>query len=261
MLPEVVNVTKRVENMESNRNRMMREPVFLCILAVCTPFVSAKTINVADHGIVPGKDVTFEVNQLIASLKGENDVTLFFSKGQYDFYPENAVEAYRAVTNHDNSLKRMAFPLFGFEDFTLDGGGSTFMFHGRICPIVLDGAKGITLKNFSIDWDTPFHHELRVIERDPKTNSFIVEISPQKYGYEIKDDQILFNHYNWQDPIGQNITFDPATICEGTRLPWPMCLSGTDTEPRSSASGIWVTTIPSARWTVVLTSRSFTVAG
>jgi hypothetical protein len=57
------------------------------------------------------------------------------------------------------------------------------MFRGRISPIVVDGSSGITLKNFSIDWDTPFHHEFRVVERDPKTNSFIVEISPTKYGY------------------------------------------------------------------------------
>ena len=122
----------------------------------------AAVVNVADHGIVPGKDVALEVNQLIASLKGQKNITLFFPKGQYEFYPENAVEAFRAVTNHDNSLKRMVFPLFGFEGFTLDGGGSTFMFHGRISPIVLDGSKGTVLKNFSIDWDTPFHHELLV---------------------------------------------------------------------------------------------------
>ena len=190
---------------------MKRSLIILPVLTLVAHLSSAAVINVADHGIVPGKDVTLEVNQLIVSLKGRKNITLYFPKEQYEFYPENAVEAYRAVTNHDNSLKCMAFPLFGFEGFTLDGGGSTFMFHGRICPIVLDGAKGTTLKNFSIDWDTPFHHELRVVDRDPKTNSFVVEISPKKYGYEIRDGQILFNHYNWQDPIGQNITFDPAT--------------------------------------------------
>jgi hypothetical protein len=172
---------------------------------------SAADVNVAEHGVVPGKDVTLEVNRLIASLKGQSDVTLCFPKGQYEFYPENATEAYRAVTNHDNSLKRMAMPFFGFQGLTIDGGGSTFMFHGRISPIIIDGCKKTTLKNFSIDWDTPFHHELRVVERNPESNSFVVEISPTKYGYSIKNEQVLFGHYDWQDPIGQNITFDPAT--------------------------------------------------
>lgn len=170
-----------------------------------------EVINVADYGIEPGKDVSYEVNCLIESLEGKKGVTLSFPKGEYVFYPENAVEAYRMVSNHDNSMKRMAFPLFGFEDLTLDGNGSTFIFHGRICPIILDGSKKIVLKNFSIDWDTPFHHELRVLERDEKSNSFVAEIKPMKYGFEIKNEQILFNHYDWQDPIGQNITFDPST--------------------------------------------------
>jgi len=171
----------------------------------------AQIINVADYNIIPGKDVTLEVNELIESLKNKKGVTLYFPKGTYEFYPENAIEAYRAVTNHDNSLKRMVFPLFNFEDFTLDGGGSTFMFHGRICPIIIDGAKNITLKNFTIDWETPFVHEMTVLENDKKTNSFVVDIKPYKYGFEVVDNEIIFNHYGWKDVIGQNIAFNPKT--------------------------------------------------
>lgn len=189
----------------------MRLSITLILLVLALGITNAAVVNVADHGIVPGRDVSYEVNQLIESLKGQKDITLYFPKGQYEFYPENAVEAYRAVTNHDNSLKCMAFPLFGFEGFTLDGGGSTFMFHGRISPIVVAGSQGTTLKNFSIDWDTPFHHELRVVSNDPDNNSFVAEVFPMKYGFEVKNGQLLLNHYNWQDPIGQNITFDPLT--------------------------------------------------
>lgn len=86
-IPETVNATKRVKNMESNTNRMMRELVFLCILAVCTPFVSARTISVADHGIVSDKDVTYELNQLIRTVQNEPDVTLAFPRGQVSSTP------------------------------------------------------------------------------------------------------------------------------------------------------------------------------
>jgi hypothetical protein len=160
---------------------------------------------------VPGQDVTFKVNRLLEELQGEKGVTLFFPKGRYEFRPENAVEKYRAVANHDNGLKRMAFPLLGFEGFTLDGGGSTFVFHGRICPFIVDGSKNIALKNFSIDWDTPFQHELKVAERDGKNNAFVAEISPMKYGFEVHGDKLLLGHYDWQDEIGQNIPYDPNT--------------------------------------------------
>ncbi|WP_366185816.1 right-handed parallel beta-helix repeat-containing protein [Flavobacterium ovatum] len=183
--------------------------VMFCLCAIWS--TNAQVINVSDYGIKPGKDVSLEVNQLIKSLEGKKNVTLFFPKGQYEFYPENAVAQYRAVANHDNSLKTMAFPLFNVENFTLDGNGSTFMFHGKICPIIVDGAKNTTLKNFTIDWETPFIHELKVTESDPKTNTFTAQITPEKYGFEVKNNQIFFNHYDWEDVVGQNIAFDPKT--------------------------------------------------
>jgi hypothetical protein len=166
-------------------------------------------INVAEHGIVPGVDATLPLNRLIESLAGKAGVTLVFPRGQYDFYPENGLEKWRAVANHDNSLKRMAFPLFEFENITVDGGGSTFMFRGRMSPFVLQGVKQATLKNFSIDWNRPFQSELTVVESNDK--SFVAEIDPAKYPYSVVNGRLLFDHYDWQDPIGSNIVFDPQT--------------------------------------------------
>lgn len=187
---------------------------FLAILLLFVGLTSCaqkETINVADYGIKPGEDVTLEVYELIKSLEGKKNITLFFPKGQYEFYPENAFEQYRAVTNHDNSLKKIAFPIYGFENFTLDGGESTFMFHGKICPITVEGSKGTTLKNFTIDWEKSFVNELKVIESNAKENSFVAEVANEKFGFEVKKNEILFNHYNWQDPIGQNMLFDAKT--------------------------------------------------
>ena len=186
--------------------------LFGCEATPSTAPASARTVNVADLGIVPGKDVSAQVNQLLDTLRDEAGVTLYFPKGTYVFKPEHAVKKYRAVTNHDNSIKAMAFPLYGFKDFTLDGGGSTFLFHGRISPLVLEGTDGVTLKNFTIDWDTPFHHELTVVESDPDTNSFVAEIHPMTHGFEVKGDTLLLGHDGWQDEIGQNTPVDPDTL-------------------------------------------------
>lgn len=182
-----------------------------CILILLTHCAEAKVINVADHGVTPGTDVTYPLNRLIESILGESDVTLVFPKGKYDFYPENASEIYRAVSNHDNSLKRIAFPLLGCKNITIDGGGSSFMFHGRICPFVLDGTDGAVLKNFSIDWKRSFHDELLVVDRDETDNSFVVEIDREKYPYSISYGNLLSDKYNWQDQMGSNIVFDPGT--------------------------------------------------
>ena len=173
--------------------------------------VNSQIVNVADYGIVPGKDVTLKVYRLLASLEGKKEVTLFFPKGQYEFYPENAYEEYRAVTNHDNGLKKIAFPIYNFENFTLDGNGSVFMFHGKISPVIVEGSRNTTLKNFTIDWEKSFVNELKVIKNNIDENSFVVEVANEKFGFEVKNNEILFNQYNWQDQIGQNIAFDPKT--------------------------------------------------
>ncbi|SDW30231.1 Right handed beta helix region [Lutibacter oricola] len=189
--------------------KLLKIVVILFLSVVYTS--NAQKINVADYGIEPGKDVTLEVNQLIESLKGKKDVTLFFPKGQYEFYPENAIEMYRAVTNHDNSLKRLAIPIFNFENFTLDGNGSTFMFHGKICPITVKGSTNTVLKNFTIDWEHSFVNEMKVIENNVEENSFVAEINSGKFDFRVENNQILFQHYDWEDVIGQNIAFDPKT--------------------------------------------------
>ncbi|WP_442509979.1 alpha-1,3-galactosidase-related protein [Novipirellula sp. SH528] len=176
-----------------------------------TSLAQAEEINVADHGIVPGEDATYPLLRLIQSVEGESNITLVFPKGTYRFAPDNAVEQFRAVTNHDNSLKRMAFPLFGFKNITIDGGGSTFLFHGRISPIVIDGGIGATLKNFSIDWDRPFHSELIVVETNEDDDTFTVEVDRDRYPYTIKHGEVRFERDGWSDPFGSNIVFDPKT--------------------------------------------------
>ena len=155
----------------------------LCLIVLFSPLAGAEEINVADHGVVPGQDAAFPLHKLLESVRDESDVTLVFPKAAYDFYPENAVEMYRAVANHDNGLKRMGFPLFNCKDITIDGGGSVFMFHGRMVPFTLESVQGAVLKNFSIDWTRSFHAELTVVESNENDQSFVVETDPQLYPY------------------------------------------------------------------------------
>lgn len=185
--------------------------LLVCMCALIGSSLHAESINVADHGVVPGKDVTLAVKKLLESVKGKSDVTLVFPKGTYDFHPENASEQYRAVANHDNGLKRFGFPLFGFKDITIDGSGSVFMFHGRMVPITIDRSQGVNLKDFSIDWIRSFHAELTVVEIDETGKSFVVEADPDKYPYKIAGGKILFQRFGQDDVIGANMVFDPAT--------------------------------------------------
>lgn len=173
--------------------------------------LSNSVIDVADFGIVPGEDVTIKVNQLLASLEGQENVTLNFPKGQYDFYPKNAVEKYRYVANHDNGLKRMGFPIYNTENLTLEGNGSLFMFHGRVVPFTVESSKNVTLNDFSIDFIRPYHAELKVVESNPEEKYFIADIDARMSPYKISRGKIMFDRLGQMDPIGSNIVFDPKT--------------------------------------------------
>ncbi|WP_146393044.1 sulfatase-like hydrolase/transferase [Allorhodopirellula solitaria] len=176
-----------------------------------TSTVAAETIDVADHGIVPGRDVTLAVRDLLESVRDRKDVTLSFPKGVYDFHPDNAFESYRAVANHDNGLKRFGFPIFGRDSLTIDGGGSTFLFHGRMVPFTVDGGSEVTLKNFTIDWTQSFHAELHVVGSDAAEKRCVVETDAEAYPYTIAGGEIRFHRYGQDDPVGSNIVFDPKT--------------------------------------------------
>ena len=184
--------------------------ILTLVCLACT--IHARVIDVSEFGILPGKDVTLEVNDLMQSLKDEGNVTLYFPEGQYDFYPENAVEIYRTVANHDNGLKRMAFPLFGHKNLTIEGNGSVFMFHGRLVPFTLDGAAQVSLKNFVIDFVRPFHAELTVIEKDEAARAIVVETDPVQYPYTFIGNEVYFDRLGQNDAlVGSSILFDPKT--------------------------------------------------
>ena len=190
---------------------MRKWSIYAVGLLIMSQVVQARTINVADHGIVPGKDVTYKLNELIESVKSEAGVVLSFPKGQYDFYRQEAVEHYRYVANHDNGLKRMAFPIFGAKDITIDGNESLFMFHDRIVPITVESTSGVTLKNFTIDFIRPFHAELHVVKSDLEARTLVVKVAGTQHPYKIKNQEVTFERFGQWDPIGSNIVFDPET--------------------------------------------------
>jgi len=190
---------------------MLRHQTFILTCLSLSTLANAEKISVVDYGITPGKDATYSLNRLVESLANKPGSTISFPKGRYEFYPENALESHRAVSNHDNSLKRFAFPLFELENITVDGNGSEFIFHGRTCPFAVDKSTNVTLKNFSIDWERPFHDEFKVIARDPEKSTVRLKADPEHYPFKIKFGELLSQKYNWFDQVGSNMTFDPAT--------------------------------------------------
>ncbi|MDU0354764.1 hypothetical protein RS130_13305 [Paraglaciecola aquimarina] len=86
-----------------------------------------------------------------------------FPKGRYDFYPTRAQEHYLFVSNNDEGLKRVGFPFDKVKGLEIDGQGSEFIFHGFMNPFLVKDSSNITFKNFSIDFERPFHQEAKIL--------------------------------------------------------------------------------------------------
>ena len=101
------------------------------------------------------------------------DDCLVFDCGRYDIYPEKASERLLHVSNHDiYGEKRIAFLIEQMENFTVDGGGSEFVFHSDMIPFALVGSNNITIKNLSIDYEKTKAFCLKVTAVDEESFDF-----------------------------------------------------------------------------------------
>jgi hypothetical protein len=172
--------------------------------------IAQSVINARDLGLSETTDATPIIRKAIQKCREEKATKLIIPQGTYHFHPETATEKYVAISNHDNGLKRIAFPLSGIQNLTIDGSGASFIFHGYMLPFLIEDASNIKLENFSIDWDKPFHLQARVIEVSHNTNSFKLKISEENE-YEIIGEELRFKVFGKSYNLVQNLWFDPIS--------------------------------------------------
>ena len=112
--------------------------------------MKAKKIIISDAFSGEGNDVTAAVADALSKLKKAGG-TLYFEKGVYHFFSENAFSKFLAVPNSPLGNRKIIFPIFDFNNLTIDGGNSTFVFHGGGFPFVVRNSSNVTIKNFFAD--------------------------------------------------------------------------------------------------------------
>lgn len=146
----------------------------------------------------------------VISAHANGNLELEFENAVYPFYPELAHSQYVAVSNNDNGLKNIAFPLERMKNVTVRGNQTIFKFHGSMVPFYLKEAKNISLSGFVIDYDYPFTLEGEVVDASVSDRSFSIKISEECL-YEIRDERLYMKGYDWELPLGENIIFDSQT--------------------------------------------------
>lgn len=118
--------------------------------------------------------------------------TINLPKGTYHFYESLGMKKELYISNHDQANpKSVGVFLDSIHNVTIDGHGSTFVFHGRMLPLVLQNSSNVTLQNFSIDFVLPQIRQLEILEVDSVNNQSVAKISPSGH-YQIEQGKITF---------------------------------------------------------------------
>lgn len=126
----------------------------------------------------------------LKNLKADEENTIKFEKGRYEFFGAGTLEENFYPSNNSSGRKNVVFPILNIENLTVDGGNSEFVFCDRIFPFVIQGCKNITLKNFDIDFSFPRHCEASVLSSDER--GFELFIDKKLFDYDIKNGNLLF---------------------------------------------------------------------
>lgn len=208
-------------------NNILKKGVVFFALCIAMGSYGQKVLNLSEFNIQDSKDATPIVVEALKKCKDEGISKLIFPKGTYHFYPTFAPETYCEITNNDNGLKRSSFLLIDFHDFEIDGGGSDFMYHGKMIPFIIEESTNVKITNLNIDWEVPFALEGLVVAKDETSKTFDIEV---KTPYEVKFGHLYlklerpdtpyerkygkrfayWEHYNLE--VGQNIFWDPKTM-------------------------------------------------
>ncbi len=190
-----------IKNIKKLRNIICFIATSLCI----TNIIAQKTTKKIDLSIA--EDASMHVLNTIQSIQKEN-VLVSFEKGTYHFYPDKALEQFVHISNHDDVFVYTAMPILNKKNLTIDGNGSTFIFHGRMIPFLIDNSENITLQNVKIDWAMSFHSEMEVVAVNEEKRTIDFKIQ-KTYPYEIRNDQLYFIKEYYEHSIGQAIYYDP----------------------------------------------------
>ena len=172
--------------------------LFICSLFVA--FWSTACVFPGEFSLSASRDADSDATRLVREqLQSRLSVAeptemkkISLEKERYDFYPDYANEKYLFVSNNDEGLKRIAFLWNGLENVEFDGNGSTLVFHGYLCPFVLEGCKNVAFKNFSIDWHRTFHSEGEILAVEDE--HFDVRFA-EDYPYKIDNGLLIFTDF------------------------------------------------------------------
>lgn len=180
----------------------------------------AKVFTGEDFGIRAGDtaDQSPAMRRALAALREAPGSTLRLAKGDYHFRAAGALKRHFHISNHDQpTWQPTAIPLVDLRDVTIDGRGSTFIFHGVVQPVLIMDSERVTLRGVGIDYAIPHHSQGIVTKTGP--GFYEMTVDREKFPHDFRNGSLVFKGEGWEarEP-GWGIVFDGKTgeIVAGT---------------------------------------------
>lgn len=179
-----------------------------------------------------GDNMTPAAMAAVAQARAAGGGVIRFPQGIYHFRAEGAPTRSYYVANNESGPRKIVFPLVDCRDIEIDGGGSEFIFHGRISPFVIDSSTNITVRNLSIDYDRPFFTQGLITDAG---DGFVdIMIDRDQFPYRVEDNELVLYGPEWtvDDNAGLlMIEFDPKTRAPQCNGYWNLGRFGRNTTP------------------------------
>ncbi|PKQ61326.1 alpha-galactosidase [Labilibaculum filiforme] len=190
--------------------KMFRRSRFLAfvLFVICFTSIGANAKEVIELKATD-QDMTPILREVLENIS-DLEVKIVFEKGTYRFNPDYATEKYCFITNHNNGLKRIIFPMEGFKSIEIEGNGSEFIFHGQILPFQFKACKNVSVKNLSIDWDMPFTFQGEVMECNSDEEWRDIKPFTDGFSWKLRNGRLEFPNidgFNYSE-MGSTLAFD-----------------------------------------------------
>lgn len=171
------------------------------------------TVYVSDFGVLPNtyENAVTGLQEAIKACKQTGAKVLSFPKGRYDIWPEGAIRAEYFVSNTStekecpSKVKTIGLLFKEMENLTIEGNGSTLMYHGKMITMVLDGCKNIRIQNISTNFQRPTASEIQYTRTTE--GETVVTLHPDSW-YEIVDGRINLFGEGWRSNLNHCNEYD-----------------------------------------------------
>ncbi|MCC7377567.1 MAG: right-handed parallel beta-helix repeat-containing protein [Verrucomicrobiales bacterium] len=170
-------------------------------------------VRITDFGARPDSrlNVVVAVQRALEACRKLDQPVLVFPPGRYDFWPQGCLERdyFESNTTQDNP-KRLAILIENFGGLTVEGNGSTFVFHDRMQPFTVDHSTQVTLRNCSLDWDIPLTAEGTV--EAAAADHLDLRLDDRQFPYVLEGGKLVFVGEGWKSAWGDAMEFDALTL-------------------------------------------------